>query len=64
MKLKMNRMKLKNGGKNQTKRLNSVHRANKYKYDFPEHETMGSFCESIYADKITTDEVEEDQTIY
>ena len=34
---------------------------NKYKYDFQQYETIRSFGESIYADKSTINEAEEDQ---
>ena len=48
------------GRKNQTKEL--IYKANKYKYDFQQYETIRSFGESIYAGKTTTDETEEGQS--
>ena len=37
-------------------------KANKYKYDFQQYETVRSFSESIYTDKINIDEAEMDQS--
>ena len=44
------------------KRKELIYKANKYKYDFQQYETIRSFGENIYDRKITTDEVEEDQS--
>ena len=41
---------------------NLIYRANKYKYDFQQYETIRSFGESIHAGEITIDEAEEDQS--
>ena len=60
MKLKVKQRKSKNG-KNKIKRKDLIYRTNKSKYDFQQYETLRSFDESIYAGKITVDEVEEDQ---
>ena len=45
------------------KRKDLTHRANKYKYDFQQYETIRSFGENIYTFKITIHEAEEDQAI-
>ena len=37
-----------------------IYRANKYRYDFQQYETIRSFGENIYIGKITIDEAEED----
>ena len=37
-----------------------IYRANKYRYDFQQYETIRSFDENIYIGKITIDEAEED----
>ena len=47
-------------GKN--KRKDILYKANKYKCDFQQYETIRSFSESIYSGKITIDEAEEDQS--
>ena len=44
------------------KRKELIYKANKYKYDFQQYETIRSFGESIYAGKITRDDAEEDQS--
>ena len=44
------------------KRRDLIYRANNYKYDFQQYETIASFGESIYAGKITIGEAEEDQS--
>ena len=44
------------------KRKDLIYKAKKYKYDFQQNETIGSFGGSIFADKITTYEAEEDQS--
>ena len=61
MKLKVKQRKSKNG-KNKIKQKDLIYRTNKSKYDFQQYETLRSFDESIYAGKITVDEVEEDQS--
>ena len=38
-----------------------IYKANKYKYDFQQYETIKSFGESIYTGKINIDEAEIDQ---
>ena len=40
-----------------------MYRANKYKYDFTQYETIRSFSESIYTGKIATNEIDIDQAI-
>ena len=47
-----------------TKLRDSMYRANKYKYDFTQYETIRSFTESIYTGKIATNEIEIDQAIF
>ena len=37
-----------------------IYRANKYRCDFQQYETIRSFGENIYIGKITIDEAEED----
>ena len=39
-----------------------IYKANKYKYDFQQYETISSFGESIYGGKIDIDEAEMDQS--
>ena len=39
-----------------------MHKANKYKYDFPQYETIRSFGKSIYNDKINIDETKMGQS--
>ena len=46
------------------KRKELIYKANKYKYDFQQYETIRSFGESIYAGKSTVDEAEEIKAIY
>ena len=41
--------------------IDLIYRGNKYKYDFEQYDMIISFGESIYTDKITIDEAEEDQ---
>ena len=45
-----------------TKRKAVIYKANKYKYDPQQSETIRSFGESIYTSKFTLDEAEEDQS--
>ena len=45
------------------KQKDLMYRANKYKYNFQQYETIRSFGEGTYADKITKDEDAEDQSI-
>ena len=42
------------------KRENLIYKANKYKYDFQQHETVRYFGESIYTGKVNTDKAEID----
>ena len=42
------------------KRENLIYKANKYKDDFQQHETVRSFGESIYTGKVYTDKAEID----
>ena len=42
--------------------LGLIYKTNKYKFDFQQYEIIRSFPENIYAGKIYTDEVEEDQS--
>ena len=44
------------------KRKNLVCKANKYKYDFQQYETIRTFGDSIYNGKTSRDEAEMDQT--
>ena len=46
-----------------TKLKDLIYRANKYKYDFTQFETIRSFSGSIYTGKIATNEIEIDQAI-
>ena len=46
-----------------TKLKDLMYRANKYKYDFTQYETIRSFSESIYTGKIATNEIDMDQAI-
>ena len=43
------------------KQTDLIYKANKYKYDFQQYETIRSFGESIYTGKINIDEAEKDQ---
>ena len=44
------------------KRKDLIYKANKYKYDFQQYETIRSFGESIYNGKINVDETKMDQS--
>ena len=44
------------------KQKDLVNKANKYKYDFQQYETLKSFFESIYTGKTSIDEAEMDQS--
>ena len=60
MKIRIKQMKLKNGKKNKKKYLK--YETTKYVYDFQQYDTIRSFRDNIYTEKINLDEGEIDQS--